>query len=60
MEALAAKMRKTRRPEYDTLVELARNSTDLPCQPSQELALLQLLVDFESWEVRSMGLSAHQ
>ena len=52
LEALASKSRRTRRPDYEALAEMLRAATELPCAPSEEAALRQLLADFETWEVR--------
>lgn len=53
LETLAAKVRKTRRPEYEALAAVARSAAAMPVRLPAEAPLLQLLADFEAWEVRA-------
>ena len=51
LDALAAKSRRTRRPDYDALADMLRTAAELPCAPAEEAALKDLLAAFERWEV---------
>ena len=51
-------MRYTRRPEYEALESLARAAVALPACSPFEAPLLQLLADFEAWEVTTSQCSS--